>query len=271
MDSYRMLPELGVEIGRGAEAAVYEIVGRSLDVVRVDLEVPSTRRPKAEATPAYINSLCFQALNAKGVDTVDACRFAWEFPHFLEMSRLSSESLMDWAARHPSRLRVAGEVLGRVHSQIHSVPAPRELPSAASLLPVRWGATKLVRLRGLFEVSSFPTNEDSPSGSEGFLLHGDMNPSNILRSPVSGTWIAIDWNGACRGPREADVASTLHQIRFGLAPQRWRRAPPLLLQFARLCLERAYLRAYEAGAEPLDQDLLERWLTLRRGLSYAEG
>src|ERR1700751_5683966 len=75
-------------------------------------------------------------------------------------------------ARRPWRgLRLPTPV-ARLHQQVHAVPG-------------------LTRLR-------------APFGDGDALLHMDLHPDNVLLSPRGP--VLIDWEGACRGPAEADVA-----------------------------------------------------------------
>lgn len=88
------------------------------------------------------------------------------------MEKVDEPTMLADAARRPWRLARHAASLARLHGQVHAVPA------------LDWlGA---------------------PFGDGGALLHLDLHPENVLlsaRGPV-----VIDWEGAARGPAEADVA-----------------------------------------------------------------
>jgi aminoglycoside phosphotransferase (APT) family kinase protein len=88
------------------------------------------------------------------------------------MEKVDGPTMLADLARRPWRLASHAAVLARLQGQVHAVPA------------LDW-------LR-------------APFGAGGALLHLDLHPENVLlsaRGPV-----VIDWEGAGRGPAEADVA-----------------------------------------------------------------
>ncbi len=90
----------------------------------------------------------------------------------LVMEKVDGPTMLVDVARRPWRLARHAASLARLHGQVHAVPA------------LDW-------LR-------------APFGEGGALLHLDLHPENVLlsaRGPV-----VIDWEGAGRGPAEADVA-----------------------------------------------------------------
>jgi aminoglycoside phosphotransferase (APT) family kinase protein len=88
------------------------------------------------------------------------------------MEKVDGPTMLADLARRPWRLARHAATLARLHELVHAVPALRGLPA--------------------------------PFGEGGALLHMDLHPENVLlsdRGPV-----VIDWEGACRGPAEADLA-----------------------------------------------------------------
>jgi aminoglycoside phosphotransferase (APT) family kinase protein len=88
------------------------------------------------------------------------------------MEKVDGLTMLADLARRPWRLVRHAALLARLHGQVHAVPA------------LDW-------LR-------------APFGAGETLLHLDLHPENVLLS--SRGPVVIDWEGAGRGPAEADVA-----------------------------------------------------------------
>jgi aminoglycoside phosphotransferase (APT) family kinase protein len=107
------------------------------------------------------------------------------------MERVDGPTMLADLARRPWRLLSHAAVLARLHAQVHAVPG------------LDWLRT--------------------PLGDGGALLHMDLHPGNVLlsaRGPV-----LIDWEGAARGPAEADLALCWVVVALSEVPgPAWQRA-----------------------------------------------
>jgi aminoglycoside phosphotransferase (APT) family kinase protein len=107
------------------------------------------------------------------------------------MERVDGPTMLADLARRPWRLFSHAAILARLHEQVHSVPG------------LDWLTT--------------------PFGDGGSLLHMDLHPENVLlsaRGPV-----LIDWEGAARGPAEADLALCWVVVALSEVPgSAWQRA-----------------------------------------------
>jgi aminoglycoside phosphotransferase (APT) family kinase protein len=88
------------------------------------------------------------------------------------MEKVDGPTMLADLGRRPWRLLRHATLLARLHQQVHTVPG-------------------LDRLR-------------APFGDGPALLHLDLHPANVLLSPRGP--VVIDWEGAGRGPAEADLA-----------------------------------------------------------------
>ena len=88
------------------------------------------------------------------------------------MERVDGPTMLADVARRPWQLFGHAAVLAQLHAQVHAVPG------------LEWLRT--------------------PFGGGGSLLHMDLHPENVLMSPRGP--VVIDWEGAARGPAEADLA-----------------------------------------------------------------
>ena len=127
------------------------------------------------------------------------------------MEKVDGPTMLADAARRPWRLASHAAALARLHTQVHAVPA------------LDW-------LR-------------APLGEGGALLHLDLHPENVLMSPRGP--VVIDWEGAARGPAEADVALCWLVVATSEIPgSAWQRAVGRAGQrlFADIVVRRAGLR-----------------------------
>jgi aminoglycoside phosphotransferase (APT) family kinase protein len=107
------------------------------------------------------------------------------------MERVDGPTMLADLARRPWRLLRHAAVLARLHEQVHAVPG------------LDW-------LR-------------APFGEGGSLLHMDLHPENVLMSAEGP--VLIDWEGAARGPAEADLALSWVVVAMSEVPgPAWQRA-----------------------------------------------
>jgi aminoglycoside phosphotransferase (APT) family kinase protein len=92
----------------------------------------------------------------------------------LVMDRVRGPSMLEDMARRPWSLLRHARTLASLHRRVHAIPGPDWL--------------------------------HAPYGPGTSLLHFDLHPGNVLLGPDGP--VVIDWEGAVRGPAEADVAQT---------------------------------------------------------------
>jgi hypothetical protein len=162
------------------------------------------------------------------------------------MEKVDGPTMLADLARHPWRLLRHAATLARLHERVHAVPAPDGLRA--------------------------------PFGPGGALLHLGMHPENVLlsaRGPV-----LVDWEGAGRGPAEADLALGWVVVATSQVPgSAWQQAVGRAGQrlFANAVLQQAGLtvgvawRAEAARFRLLDPKLLDAEAArIRRMLGRAE-
>ena len=144
------------------------------------------------------------------------------------MEKVDGPTMLADLARRPWRLVSHAAALARLHERVHAVPA----------------------FDGL----------RAPFGAGGALLHLDLHPDNVLlsaRGPV-----LIDWEGAGRGPAEADLAICWMVVAMSQVPgSAWQQAVGRAAQrrFADAVLRRAALSVGSAWrAEAARFRLLDR-------------
>jgi aminoglycoside phosphotransferase (APT) family kinase protein len=142
--------------------------GRSADVFDVG-GGRILRRYHNRARPAQREAEIITWAGAHGVPVPEV--FDASGPDIV-MEKVDGPTMLADLARHPWRLLRHAACMARLHAQVHSVPG----------LP--W-------LR-------------APFGDGEALLHLDLHPLNVLLSPRGP--VLIDWEGAARGPAEADLA-----------------------------------------------------------------
>ena len=182
-------------------------VGRSADVYDLG-HGRVLRRYHDHAKPARREAEIMTWARSHGVPVPEV--FDVDGPDIV-MEKVDGPTMLTDVARRPWRLASHAAVLARLHTQVHAVPA------------VDW-------LR-------------APFGPGGALLHLDLHPENVLlsaRGPV-----VIDWEGAGRGPAEADVALCWLVVATSEVPgSAWQRAVGRAGQrlFADIVVRRAGLR-----------------------------
>ena len=143
-------------------------VGRSADVYDLG-HGRVLRRYHDHAKPARREADIMTWARSHGVPVPEV--FDADGPDIV-MERVDGPTMLADLARRPWRLLRHAAVLARLHEQVHAVPG------------LDW-------LR-------------APLGEGGSLLHMDLHPENVLMSARGP--VLIDWEGAARGPAEADVA-----------------------------------------------------------------
>ncbi|MGA3057404.1 MAG: aminoglycoside phosphotransferase family protein [Candidatus Limnocylindrales bacterium] len=230
-------------IASGTEAFIY--LSNTHWVLRVD-------RPGANPS-ARINLAVLDAARNAGLLVPDARIVVLPQGEALEMERLDPKSLTEVLKTHPWAFRAAARTLGLIHFRIHQIPCPASLRPVWEVMPPR-----LAPMGSSLDSKELAAMMKDICGPQHVLLHGDFNPANLLRRAGSQEWLPVDWNSACYGPPEADVAYTLVMVRSGLAPGRYSHVPSVLLSPVRRLLEHEYLATYlHMGS--LDMELLETW------------
>jgi tRNA A-37 threonylcarbamoyl transferase component Bud32 len=135
-----------------------------------------------------------------------------------------------WALGWPD----GAAITARVHAAIHDIEAPEALPRLVDRLAD-------LGVHGL------------PDGDR--IFHGDLHPLNVLAD--GDGWSVIDWSGAHRGARAADVAMSVLAMGYrGLqdGPKAMERHQ------SRIRAAESYLRHYTM-LRPGSLDELRRWTT----------
>jgi aminoglycoside phosphotransferase (APT) family kinase protein len=171
------------------------------------------------------------------------------------MEKVDGPTMLADLSRRPWRLLRHAACLARLHQRVHAVPG-------------------LGRLR-------------APFGDGEALLHMDLHPDNVLLSPRGP--VLIDWEGACRGPAEADLALCWVVVAMSTVPgSPWQqivgRAGQRLfanavLRHSGLTVDAAWLataarfRLHDPNLQPEEADRIRRLLAKRGrpGESLSEG
>jgi aminoglycoside phosphotransferase (APT) family kinase protein len=162
-------------------------VGRSADVYDLG-HGRVLRRYNAHARSARGEAEIMSWAAAHGVPVPEV--FDVDGPDIV-MEKVDGPTMLADLARRPWRLLRYAAVLARLHEQVHAVPG------------LDW-------LR-------------APLGEGGSLLHMDLHPENVLMSARGP--VLIDWEGAARGPAEADLALCWVVVAMSEVPgSAWQRA-----------------------------------------------
>ena len=171
------------------------------------------------------------------------------------MEKVDGPTMLADLARRPWRLLRHAALLARLHQQVHAVPG-------------------LDRLR-------------EPFGDGPALLHLDLHPANVLLSPRGP--VVIDWEGAGRGPAEADLAYCWVLVALSTVPgSAWQRLVGRagqrlfangVLRHSGLTVDAGWLaragrfRLHDPNLQPEEADRIRRMLARhdRPGESLSEG
>jgi aminoglycoside phosphotransferase (APT) family kinase protein len=182
----------------------------------------------------------------------------------LVMERIEGVDLLTLVGRRPWNVWRVGALCGRVHSSMHDVAAPPDLPSLRERIEGR-----LRRVDRVPEAVAAWTREQLahlPDGDR--LCHGDIHPGNIMMQ--GGDPVVIDWTGVARGDPAGDYARTALILGVGLPSP----GTPFLARFgarfARPLLFAGYEREY-CRMRSVDPHLLRRWLPVRAADRLADG
>jgi len=150
--------------------------------------------------------------------------------------RIEGPSLLNELATKPWTVVRHGQLLAKLHVQIHEVQAPANLETqrewATGGIPASEKISKDLKARILQLLDTLPDGN--------ILCHGDFHPGNIIITP-SGP-VIIDWVTVSKGVASGDVARTLTILEAAKAPEgtplRW------LLEWIRKLFLATYLNTY---------------------------
>lgn len=174
--------------------------------------------------------------------------------HGTILERFHSDSLLDLMAHQPWLVLRAGAILGALHARIHQTSPPDSMSSLVDTLRERLENQRVPE--GLPTEACHAVLQNA--GRQDWLLHGDFNPSNLIRDARGSGWVAIDWSGATRGEPVADLAHTLNMIWRGKSPFGSSKCVQALNRLGRHALSLTYLRSYQEIAA-VDRGRLELW------------
>jgi aminoglycoside phosphotransferase (APT) family kinase protein len=127
------------------------------------------------------------------------------------MERAAGPTMLQDVTRRPWTLGSHARLLAALHSLVHAVPALSWLPA--------------------------------PFGDGTALLHTDLHPGNVILTKAGPR--LIDWQGAARGPAEADIALTWVLVATSQIP-----GPPAQRAVGRAG-QALFARRYLAAVQPL--------------------
>jgi uncharacterized protein (TIGR02172 family) len=236
------LADLGAPIARGRTAEIY--VWQPGWVIKLFL--PRYSRTSVEHEADIARKVWATGLRAPAIDQVVAV----DGRYGILYEQVDGTSLLQKLRRQPWQLVAIARLMGRLHADMHSRPAPT-LPALRDRLPrrIEQAAPLPARLRP----KVLATLQQLPDGD--VLCHGDFHPDNILETAQGP--IIIDWNDATHGHPLADVARTLVLARFGTSPD-----PAVRFtaeQAMRWLLRAVYLFNYRRR-RPYERAMLRQWL-----------
>lgn len=191
---------------------------------------------EARVTSEYEISRAVHAAGLPVPAAYEVIRLEKRFGIVLE--RIEGPSMLAHVQARPWTLFAAARQMAELHAQLHSQPAPPELPSQRAWIENRINSAMATseseqnRIRQVLD--------ELPTGDA--LCHGDFHPENILltaRGPI-----IIDWSTATRGHPLGDVACTSHLFENADLPVSASRSIRLLFRVSRSLLHKTYLRRY---------------------------
>ena len=150
--------------------------------------------------------------------------------------RIEGPSLLNELATKPWNVVRYGQLLAKLHVQVHEIQAPAELETqrewATGGIPASEKITEDLKTRILQLLGNLPDGNT--------LCHGDFHPGNIILT--SNGPVIIDWMTVSQGVPGGDVARTSTILEAAKAPEgtpmRW------LLEWIRKLFLATYLKTY---------------------------
>ena len=170
----------------------------------------------------------------------------------LVMERVDGPDLLTVIARRPQQVFWVARVCGELQAQLHTVPAPENLPGLHEA--IRQSIERAGQIPAPLAAFALDLLARLPEGDR--LCHGDFHPGNVLLA-ADGP-VIIDWTNAVRGHPDADLARTVLLLRLGEPPPGAPLALRLLALLGRRVLLAAHLRAYRRR-RPVHPGRLARW------------
>lgn len=181
----------------------------------------------------------------------------------LVMQRVGGSSMMELIERRPLRLSSLGRRLADIHTEIHRIRAPSNLPAQKDQLRQRLGHPRIPPDLSDFALSLLDDLPESDS-----LCHGDFHPGNILVSS-SDAWV-IDWPNATRGDPAADHARTMWLLRSARLPSGMSMRLRGVIIAGRTAFARLYARRYARLNAP-SREHVQAWSIVHAAARLSEG
>jgi len=150
--------------------------------------------------------------------------------------RVEGPSLLNEIATKPWNVARYGQLLAKLHVQIHDVQAPTNLETQREW--ATGGIPASAKIAEDLKTQILQLLDTLPDGNG--LCHGDFHPGNIILTPDGP--VIIDWMTVSKGVASGDVARTTTILEAAKAPEgtpmRW------LLEWIRRLFLGAYLKTY---------------------------
>jgi aminoglycoside phosphotransferase (APT) family kinase protein len=203
LDPTAILAALGVT---GATEIVPVQGGQDTAIWRVDVdgqryalrlfragEGRKCRREVASMRAAETGGIPVPTIHAEGM---------WEGRPVLLLSWVAGKTVLDAFKAQPWRIAALGALCGRMHAQIHAVPAP-EGPDYPPDRWLEWAGPLDAPLRERLQAVARPL----------VLCHFDYHPLNVMTDGTRVTGV-LDWPNALPADPRADLARTVALMRF---------------------------------------------------------
>jgi Ser/Thr protein kinase RdoA (MazF antagonist) len=170
--------------------------------------------------------------------------------HGLIYQRIEGDPMRQHLSRQPWRLLAYARRAAALHIQMHTHPAPADLPGQRRRLVSKIRQASLpatLRAKALAAIERLPENDR--------LCHGDFHPGNILMTAQGE--IIIDWIDATRGNALADLARTSILLLGAMACQIRSARERMLVRLFHAAYRRYYFRSNPDG-----ETEYRRWLPI---------
>jgi aminoglycoside phosphotransferase (APT) family kinase protein len=161
--------------------------------------------------------------------------------------RIEGLSLLNELATKPWNVVRYGRLLAKLHVQIHTVQAPRNIETQREW--ATGGIPASEKLSKDMKASVLKLLDILPDGNT--LCHGDFHPGNIIITPNGP--VIIDWMTVSKGVVSGDVARTATILEAAKAPEgtplRW------LLERVRKLFLTTYLKTYQQFCPDIKKSL----------------